>query len=99
LQHCLYRDRLSRLKLSGIERALLGLLAEVVDENLFTTAYELFEGMTARRPNVLKRLLGDCRNNLYFRQAELLVCIIPNSEASSFLKLNNLWIPINDRKK
>jgi hypothetical protein len=50
------------LKISGIERALLELLADVVDESSFTAAYELFEGMTSMRPQIVKQLLADCQN-------------------------------------
>ena len=38
------------------------MLADVVDESSFIAAYELFEGMTVLRPNILKQLLSECKN-------------------------------------
>ncbi len=50
------------LNISALERAWLELLADVNDESSFTTAYELFEGMTAMNPHLLHTLLSECKN-------------------------------------
>jgi hypothetical protein len=50
------------LKISGVGRAFLELLADVSDESSFITAYELFEGMTSLKPQLLGELLAECKS-------------------------------------
>ena len=50
------------MRCSGRERAFLELLSEVEDESSFKHAYELLEGLTSLRPQLLEQLLEECGN-------------------------------------
>jgi len=51
-----------QLRVSSPERAIMEVLYDVHDEHSFTHAYELFEGLTGLRPNLVNTLLQHCRS-------------------------------------